>query len=147
MVVEIKVDFEGAISIRYEGGCQSSRGDVKRDVPRVVDPGHLRKTDFPYDLAPKVECLIGLLPRIQRQPRPAFVLYGHHNFHPFLLRPNGLLRGGGSFRRPLKQQGYPSFISSFVAFLACPQPQSPTSLIERSGAVKPFGMSLCHITH
>src|SRR5665213_275944 len=70
MVDEVEVDLEVARAVRDRRGRQSSRGDIERYMPGVIEPGRAHESNLAGDLAPQVQRLIGFPPRCGWQFRP-----------------------------------------------------------------------------
>ncbi len=70
MIDEIKAYLERARTVRYRRSGQSSRGHVKRDVPRVIRPQTQGHPNFADNLRPHVKSHGRVLPLGKRQGWP-----------------------------------------------------------------------------
>ena len=73
MIDEVEVDLERARAVRNRRGRQPARGDVKRDVPGMIEPGRAREADLADDLGPQMQRRIGLAPPGGGQFRPWYL--------------------------------------------------------------------------
>src|SRR5580704_6790602 len=53
-----------------DGGVETARGNVQRDVPAMVEPRRLHQTDLADDLGPKLKRGLGFLPVTVLELRP-----------------------------------------------------------------------------
>jgi len=70
---EIKGDREAPMIDVHREGRESARGNLKRNVPEMVDDRCVGKTDLSDDLHPHVESFVGAPPLGERQRRPRFL--------------------------------------------------------------------------
>src|SRR5476649_2928968 len=70
MIDEVEVDLECPDAVGDRRGRQPARGDVKRNMPGMVQPGRAHQTNLADDLAPQMQRRIGLAPRGGGQFRP-----------------------------------------------------------------------------
>src|SRR5689334_517110 len=70
VIDEIKLDLEDARAVRDRRGRKAPRGDVKGDMPGMVEPGRTREPDLADNLRPEVKRRAGVAPAGQRQFRP-----------------------------------------------------------------------------
>ena len=84
VVDEVELDHERAPAMRQRPRGKTTRGDLQRDRPRMIDRRRLRERDLPDHLRPHVERRVGVLPSVVRQSRPWFVVHERHD----TLRPH-----------------------------------------------------------
>src|SRR5665213_905881 len=120
MIDEIEVDLEHARAVRNWRGRQAARGDVKRDVPGVIEPGGARETDLADDLSPQMQRRIGVAPLSGGQFRP-WDLRGVAHLSPqktVIGIPShdkgGRRRRPGLYRRTQSDRGWSAGYLSFV---------------------------------
>src|ERR1700678_3945332 len=77
MVDEIEVDLERARAVRNRRGRQAARGDVKHDVPGVIEPWGARGADLADDLGPQMQGRVGFAPLGGGQFRPRYLRCWH----------------------------------------------------------------------
>src|ERR1700723_1518085 len=70
VIDEVEVDLERAHAVRDRRGRKPARGDVKGNVPGVVEPGGPREADLADDLGPQMQRRVGFTPLGDGQFRP-----------------------------------------------------------------------------
>ena len=70
---EIEVDFEDPFLVGHRRCGEAAGGDIKRDVPRMIDPGRERHPDLAHNLRPHVEGRTGVTPVCVFERRPNLI--------------------------------------------------------------------------
>ena len=70
---EVETHFEDIVAVWDRGSRQTTRRQVKGDVPGVIDPWRERETNLADDLRPHVQARGGGLPIGERQSRPELI--------------------------------------------------------------------------
>ena len=71
---EVELDFERSSPVWNGRSRQSSRAYIQRSIPPMILEWRKGQADFPDDLRPHVQRVVGVLPFAQRQRGP--VLFG-----------------------------------------------------------------------
>ena len=72
---EVEMDFQNFVAGGNGRGAQSSRGDIERHLPAVIEPGRERQPDLTDDLRPELQRGRRVPPRGIRQFRPGSVTH------------------------------------------------------------------------
>src|SRR5262245_6621815 len=78
MIDEIEVDLERELTVWDGGSPEPARRDVERHLPPVVLHRGEHQACLADDLAPKLQGVAGILPRLQRESRPGLAGSGLH---------------------------------------------------------------------
>jgi hypothetical protein len=70
MLDEVELDLEAAFAVWNRRSRQPARGDVERDVPRMIEPRRARQPDLADDLRHEVKRFVGIAPCRIRKIRP-----------------------------------------------------------------------------
>ena len=71
MIGEVEIELHALAVRRDRRGGEAARGDIKRRVPGMIDPGGAGEPVFAYDLRPQLQGGAGLLPGRKWDVRPA----------------------------------------------------------------------------
>ena len=70
---EIKTNLERITPVRDRARGEATRGQIKRDMPGMIDPGRERHPDLAHDLRPHVQSRTGVTPVCVFKRRPNLI--------------------------------------------------------------------------